>query len=130
MRALSAVDIALWDLLGQRTGQPIYQLLGGKLRKSIPIYNTCVDTEAYRDQEDFMNRPGALAKDLLSQGIKAMKVWPWDRFAPKFVTSAVSGPAGYLSMGPSGSFISLKDLDAGLSIVKEIRDTVGRDIEI
>jgi galactonate dehydratase len=130
MRALSAVDIALWDLLGQSTGQPIYQLLGGKLRETIPIYNTCVDTEIYRDQEGFMERPGALAKDLLTHGIRAMKVWPWDRFAPKFVTTAVSGPAGYLSMGPSGSYLSLKDLDAGLSVVKEIRDTVGRDIEI
>ncbi len=130
MRALSAVDIALWDLLGQRTGQPIYQLLGGKLRDTIPIYNTCVDTEIYRDQEGFVERPGALAKDLLAQGIKAMKVWPWDRFAPKWETAAVAGPAGYLSMGPSGSFLSLKDLDAGLSVVKEIRDTVGRDIEI
>ena len=130
MRALSAVDIALWDLLGQSTGKPIYQLLGGKLREAIPIYNTCVDTELYRDQEGFMERPGALAKDLLGQGIKAMKVWPWDRFAPKFETSAVTGPAGYMSMGPSGSFLSLRDLDAGLRIVKEIRDTVGRDIEI
>jgi len=130
MRALSAVDIALWDLLGQKTGEPIYQLLGGKLKDTIPIYNTCVDTEIYRDQQDFMQRPGALAKDLLAQGIRAMKVWPWDQFAPKLETTAISGPAGFLSMGPSGSFLSLKDLDAGLSVVKEIRDTVGRDVEI
>ena len=130
MRALSAVDIALWDLLGQKTGEPIYQLLGGKLRDTIPIYNTCVDTEIYRDQKDFMERPGALAKDLIAQGIRAMKVWPWDRFAPKLESTALAGPAGYLSMGPSGSFLSLRDLDAGLSVVKEIRNAVGRDIEI
>lgn len=30
-RAISAVDVALWDLLGQYTGQPIYNLLGGRL---------------------------------------------------------------------------------------------------
>lgn len=29
-RAISAVDVALWDLLGQYTGQPIYNLLGGR----------------------------------------------------------------------------------------------------
>src|SRR5438552_2969908 len=29
MRCLSAVDIALWDILGQHTGQPIWQILGG-----------------------------------------------------------------------------------------------------
>jgi galactonate dehydratase len=130
MRALSAIDIALWDLIGQKTGEPIYQLLGGKLRDTIPIYNTCVDTEAYEDQEGFIRRPGALAKDLLAQGIIAMKVWPWDRFAPALKASAVVGPAGYLSMGPSGSFLSSRDLDSGLSIVKAIRDAVGNDIEI
>ena len=35
MRAASSVDIALWDLLGQTTNQPIYQLLGGKVREKI-----------------------------------------------------------------------------------------------
>src|SRR5712671_1423800 len=54
MRALSALDIALWDLKGQLTGQPIYNLLGGECRTDIPIYNTCVDSGRFRDQHDFM----------------------------------------------------------------------------
>lgn len=41
LRALSAVDVALWDLLGQASGQPIYRLLGGPVRERIPVYNTC-----------------------------------------------------------------------------------------
>ena len=41
-RAISAVDIALWDIAGQYTGQPIYNLLGGRSRDRIPIYNTCL----------------------------------------------------------------------------------------
>ena len=41
MRALAAVDLALWDLLGQVTGQPVYRLLGGPVRDRIPVYNTC-----------------------------------------------------------------------------------------
>src|SRR5438128_5957663 len=41
LRAISAIDIALWDLLGQVTGQPIYALLGGPCRDRIRIYNTC-----------------------------------------------------------------------------------------
>lgn len=130
MRALSALDIALWDLAGQRTGQPIYNLLGGKVRDRIPIYNTCVDSDPYSDQDAFLHRPAELAKDLLAQGITAMKIWPWDRFAPPLKSTAVCGPAGFAAMGPSSSFLSLRDLDSGLSAVKAIRDAVGNDIEI
>jgi L-alanine-DL-glutamate epimerase-like enolase superfamily enzyme len=130
MRALSAIDIALWDLFGQRSGRPIYELLGGSVRDTIPVYNSCVDTELHDDGEAFLNRPAALAKDLLSEGIKAMKIWPWDRFAPKLKSTAIWGPAGFTAMGPSGSYISARDIDLGLNIVKAIRDAVGKDIEI
>ena len=39
--AVAGVETALWDLLGQTCGQPIYQLLGGASRERIRIYNTC-----------------------------------------------------------------------------------------
>ena len=38
--AISAVDIALWDLIGKATGQPVWRLLGGKTKDAIPIYST------------------------------------------------------------------------------------------
>jgi len=38
MRAASAVDIALWDILGQAVGQPIYKLLGGPIHDKIRVY--------------------------------------------------------------------------------------------
>ena len=42
MRALSAIDIALWDILGQVVEQPIWQLLGGTSHPNgVPVYNTC-----------------------------------------------------------------------------------------
>ncbi len=49
MRAASAVDIALWDLWGQATGQSICQLLGGPSRDSIRVYNTCAGTRYVRN---------------------------------------------------------------------------------
>jgi len=38
LHAISAVDIALWDLFGKQLGVPVYELLGGKLRPSLPAY--------------------------------------------------------------------------------------------
>lgn len=37
-RAMSAIDVALWDLKGKALGAPIYQLLGGKCRDCVPVY--------------------------------------------------------------------------------------------
>ena len=46
-RAISAVDVALWDLLGQYTGQPIYNLLGGPLpRPHLDLQHLCRPRQA------------------------------------------------------------------------------------
>jgi len=130
MRALSAVDIALWDLIGQAVGQPIYNLLGGMCRERIKIYNTCVDTGKYTDQTDFVQRPAELAQNLLNRGITALKMWPWDRFAPQLKGGIPMGPAGWSAVGPSGAYLSTEDLETGLQSVKKIRQAVGSKIEI
>src|SRR5215510_13625098 len=38
MTAISAVDIALWDILGKAVGQPVFRLLGGRTKRRIPVY--------------------------------------------------------------------------------------------
>ena len=76
IRALSAVDVALWDLLGKCAGLPVYRLLGGQCWDAIELYNTCYD-----DSYDFNQKPVELAKELMSAGIKAMKIWPFDKSA-------------------------------------------------
>lgn len=109
MRAISAVDIALWDLFGKTAGQPVYQLLGGKSRERIPTYNTCYD-----HLFDFNTDADELAKSLLATGITAMKIWPFDRVA----------------LQNKGQYISAAELERCLLPVKKIRDAVDREMDI
>lgn len=39
-KAIAAVDIALWDLLGKVKNEPVYNLLGGKTMQRVPVYAT------------------------------------------------------------------------------------------
>jgi L-alanine-DL-glutamate epimerase-like enolase superfamily enzyme len=130
MRAISALDIALWDLLGKHAGLPVFVLLGGQTRDVIRIYNTCVDTPLYDDRKSFLERPGELAQSLLAQGITAMKVWPWDRFAPQMASNTMTGPAGLSAVGPVGHDLTLEQLKQGLWIVQEIRRVAGDRMQI
>jgi L-alanine-DL-glutamate epimerase-like enolase superfamily enzyme len=131
MRAISAIDIALWDLAGQHSGQPIYNLLGGRNRESVAVYNTCVGYGKYPDYNLWMEgRAGELAKDLLKQGIKAMKIWPFDQFG-----TTLAGPArprGKFSLwgqetaaGTLSHFISNQDLETGIAIIEDIHRATG-----
>jgi L-alanine-DL-glutamate epimerase-like enolase superfamily enzyme len=130
MRALSALDIALWDLLGQAVGQPIYNLMGGRCRDRIRIYNTCVNAGPRQDQTGFLETPQELALSLFEQGITAMKIWPWDRFAPPLPAGGIVGPAGRAVLGLTGAYISAPDVAAGLDSVARIRDALGGRMEI
>src|SRR5206468_3257353 len=40
IQAISAVDLALWDLLGKLRDEPVYALLGGKTKERLPVYGT------------------------------------------------------------------------------------------
>lgn len=100
LRALSAVDIALWDVLGQAAGLPVHRLLGGPCRDHVPVYNTCVTHGQRRDRERFLSDPAALALELADEGYPAMKIWPFDdqsveslgqRIAPTAVRDAAEG---------------------------------------
>jgi len=136
MRGISAIDIALWDLWGKATNQPIYQLLGGKSRDSIRTYNTCAGYQyirssegqksdnfglpegeplgPYEDLEAFLHRADELAESLLEQGICAMKIWPFD----------------YAAEASNGQYISTEQLKQALQPFEKIRKAVGDKIDI
>jgi galactonate dehydratase len=134
MRGNSALDIALWDILGKATGQPVAQLLGGLSRERIRTYNTCagtaymrenlgqksanwgLSTEArdYDDLNGFLRRADELAQDLLAEGITAMKIWPFDLAAE----------------ANDGVDISNAELSQALKPFEKIRRAVGDRMEI
>ena len=133
-RGYSAVDIALWDIFGQACGRPICEMLGGKSRDSIRIYNTCAgykyirDLRAqavvnwgldkpegpYEDLEAFLHRADELAHSLLEQGITGMKIWPFDLAAER----------------TGGLDISAAELDTALEPFRRIRKAVGDKMDI
>src|SRR5438046_7116808 len=67
MTAISAVDIALWDLMGKSAKQPVYRLLGGRTKPRIPVYAS----RLYSTPVDELKREWARYRD---EGYKAMKL--------------------------------------------------------
>jgi L-alanine-DL-glutamate epimerase-like enolase superfamily enzyme len=61
----SAVEMAMWDLMGHATGQPLYKLLGGAVRKKIELA-ACMGIRPYDEAK-------AIAKQYLDQGFTTMK---------------------------------------------------------
>ena len=66
--ALTAVEIALWDLAGKAVGLPVYQLLGGKMRDRIRIY--CDSQTNQRDDPE----AAAKIKQMMDMGFTAVKI--------------------------------------------------------
>lgn len=129
-RAYSAVDIALWDILGQASRRPIHALLGGRVRDRVAVYNSCADAGPYHDFTALNQRPGELAEELLAQGFTAMKLAPWDGFAPDSSGRFQIGTGGRTAVGPAGTHITPARVREGLAPLVAIRDRVGDRIEI
>ena len=133
-RAASAIDIALWDILGKVTNQPIYQLLGGACHERMRAYNTCAGVDynsksiqrrlvqpgdakvrhRYDDQIAFIESPGELAQSLIEEGFSAMKIWPFDGAAA----------------ASDGQYVSAQAMRQGLEVFEKIRLAVGDKIEV
>jgi L-rhamnonate dehydratase len=100
MVAISALDIALWDLLGRSAKQPVYRLLGGRTKPRIPVYAS----RLYSTPLDELAREATKYKN---EGYKAMKL--------RFGWGPTDGAAG---------------MQKNVAIVRTVRETVGDGIDI
>ncbi|HYG22235.1 MAG TPA: L-rhamnonate dehydratase [Verrucomicrobiae bacterium] len=100
MVAMSAVDIALWDLLGKSAKQPVYRLLGGRTKPRIPVYSS----RLYSTPLDELERE---ARKYKAEGYQAMKL--------RFGWGPTDGAEG---------------MRRNMELVRTVRDAVGDGIDI
>ncbi|MFN0197543.1 MAG: enolase C-terminal domain-like protein, partial [Planctomycetaceae bacterium] len=100
LEAISAIDIALWDLMGHAVGKPVYELLGGPLRMTLPVYASAL----HPVEPDKVCREAA---DYVEQGYTAMKT----RFP----------------CGPGDGSRGMAENEAHIA---RIRETIGDDIDL
>ncbi len=100
MAAISAVDIALWDLLGKSAKQPVFRLLGGRTKPRIPVY-------ASRLYSIELSELAAEAKRYKKEGYRAMKL--------RFGWGPADGAAG---------------MQHNVDLVKTVRQAVGDGIDV
>ena len=103
--AVSGLEHAMWDIVGKKTGQPVYNLLGGAVRDKIKVYaNGWSGSSGTPD--DFAKK--AMAN--VNLGFTAMKFDPFP--------------------GPWRTYISRKDELTAVERVKVVREAVGPDVDI
>ncbi len=100
MVAISAVDIALWDLLGKAAKQPVYRLLGGRTKPRIPVYAS----RLYSTPLDELAEEARRYKD---QGYRAMKL--------RFGWGPVDGAEG---------------MRHNIDLVRTVREAVGDGVDV
>ena len=100
MVAISAVDIAIWDVLGKATGQPVFKLLGGRTKSRIPVYAS----RLYSQKLDDLAAEASAYKEA---GYRAMKL--------RFGWGPVDGAAG---------------MERNLELTRTAREVIGYEVDL
>jgi galactonate dehydratase len=111
--ALSALEMALWDLTGKALGVPVYQLLGGKHRSRIPVYFHAHTPETARE----------IVRKTNCKVVKAMIDGVLDRMR---ADGQIANPYGIVHAGTEK--LSYGEIDAIASHVLAMREAVGPDV--
>lgn len=101
MMAISAVDCALWDLIGKVKKEPVVRLLGGPVQDKVPAYASMLGFSL--KPEDVVRR----CQEYLDEGFRAMK---W-----------------FFRHGPGSGSSGIKK---NIELVRTIRDAIGYDVDL
>ena len=104
MTVISALEIACWDIVGKACGQPVYRLLGGRARDTLPAYANGWYGGA-RTPQDYANK----ARAVVARGYTGMKFDPFEQ-AWKDMTQA--------------------QMRAAQDVVAAVRDAVGEGVDL
>ena len=102
--AISAVNMAMWDIKAKACNVPVYEMLGGKVRDSIRMYVNVWFSGA-KTPDEF----AAAAIAAKEKGVTALK---WDPFGKAYM------------------YMENKDLSYSLSIIEAVRGAVGNDVDL
>jgi L-alanine-DL-glutamate epimerase-like enolase superfamily enzyme len=101
LHAISAVDIALWDMFGKQLGVPLYELLGGRMRPSLPAYASWL----YATED--LDALAAEAAGWADQGFRAVK-----------------------QRLPYGPLEGKEGIRRNVDLVRTVVDAVGPDVDV
>ncbi len=108
--AVSAIDQALWDILGQHLGVPIHALFGGAVRRKLRLYANINRHVRDRSPEGF----AAAARQAVDEGFTAVKLAPFDE---------LRGP-DHVRTGPKAAW------RPGVDRVRAVRAAIGDEIDL
>ena len=100
MVAISAIDIALWDIMGKITKKPVFKLLGGRTKEKIPVYASKLYSQPIKELQ-------IEAENYVNQGFKMFKM--------RFGWGPKDGPDG---------------MKKNIELAKAVREVIGEDTDL
>ena len=100
MVAISAIDIALWDIMGKITNKPVFKLLGGRTKEKIPVYASKLYSQPIKDLQKE-------AESYFKQGFKMFKM--------RFGWGPKDGPDG---------------MKKNIELAEAVREVIGYDTDL
>jgi L-alanine-DL-glutamate epimerase-like enolase superfamily enzyme len=145
--AISGIEAALWDLLGQWLDVPIYRILGGKFRDKVRIYVDCHGGEALESLDEVLrSRPASWeskdpkhkARDYFGEGGEDSSASP-DGYRRQALKKKAEGftalkfdldVPGAQCSDPHNRALSNRAIDHMVSLIAAVYDAVGNDTDV